>query len=248
MKQLQSLQQTRGRNNSFRNQSPLDSTADVTTSVKSPSSIFWLILHCFSCLISLILGFRFSKLVFYLLFSTSSVNYLYTTSTGGDDIAETMSFTTSLRSLSPPVGGNVSGGVVSRVVVGRHGIRIRPWPHPDPGEVMKAHKLIEAVQREQKVMYGVKNPRSLIVVTPTYVRTFQALHLTTLMHTLMNLNYEVVWIVVEAGGVSNETAALLEKVEKSKVRVKHVGFERKMPIFWEARHKMESQMRLRALR
>nr|GEY04449.1 probable beta-1,4-xylosyltransferase IRX14 [Tanacetum cinerariifolium] len=223
MKQLQSLQQTRGRNNSFRNQSPLDLTADVTTSVKSPSSIF-------------------------------CVNYLYTTSTtkttsfGGNDIAETMSFTTSLRSLSPPVGVNVSGGVVSRVVVGRHGIRIRPWPHPDPDEVMKAHKMIEAVQREQKVMYGVKNPRSLIVVTPTYVRTFQALHLTALMHTVMNLNYEVVWIVVEAGGVSNETAALLHKVEKSKVKVKHVGFERKMPIFWEARHKMESQMRLQALR
>ncbi|GJX94241.1 probable beta-1,4-xylosyltransferase IRX14 [Tanacetum coccineum] len=159
-----------------------------------------------------------------------------------------MSFTTSLRSLSPPVGVNVSGGVVSRVVVGRHGIRIRPWPHPDPDEVMKAHKMIEAVQREQKVMYGVKNPRCLIVVTPTYVRTFQALHLTTLMHTLMNLNYDVVWIVVEAGGVSNETAALLQKVEKSKVKVKHVGFQRKMPIFWEARHKMESQMRLQALR
>ncbi|KAJ0808678.1 putative 1,4-beta-D-xylan synthase [Helianthus annuus] len=112
---------------------------------------------------------------------------------------------------------------------------------------MKAHKIIEAVQREQKVQYGIKNPRSLIVVTPTYVRTFQALHLTGLMHTLMNLPYDVVWIVVEAGGATNETAALLAK-SKVKVKVMHIGFEKKMPIFWEGRHKVESEMRLKALR
>lgn len=257
---LQALQQSyanRGRNNSFRSQSPLDSSVDGAVSgagaVKSPASIFWLILHCLCCLISLILGFRFSRLIFYLIFSTSSINNLYTSTTtsfgSATDIAETLSFTTSSRSLSPPVVSNntttTAGAVTSRVVVGRHGIRIRPWPHPDPVEVMKAHKIIEAVQREQKVQYGIKNPRTLIVVTPTYVRTFQALHLTGLMHTLMNLPYDVVWIVVEAGGATNETAELLAK---SKVRIKHIGFEKKMPIFWEARHKMESQMRLRALR
>nr|XP_043618295.1 probable beta-1,4-xylosyltransferase IRX14H [Erigeron canadensis] len=254
---LQALQQSyanRGRNNSFRNQSPLDSTADGPNAVKSPASIFWLILHCLCCLISLILGFRFSRLIFYLLFSTSSINNLYTStttsfSTSANDIAETLSFTTSIRNLSPPVVAVNSDSnhsvVASRVVVGRHGIRIRPWPHPDPTQVMKAHKIIEAVQREQKVQYGIKNAKTLIAVTPTYVRTFQALHLTGLMHTLMNLNYDVVWIVVEAGGVSNETAALLAK---SKLKVRHIGFEKKMPIFWEARHKMESQMRMRALR
>ncbi|KAF5754991.1 putative 1,4-beta-D-xylan synthase [Helianthus annuus] len=37
------------------------------------------------------------------------------------------------------------------------------------------------------------------------------------MHTLMNLPYDVVWIVVEAGGATNEMAALLAK---SKVKVK----------------------------
>ncbi|KAK1433100.1 hypothetical protein QVD17_10006 [Tagetes erecta] len=245
---LQALQQSyfnRGRSNSFRNQSPLDSSIDGATTAanKSPASIFWLILHCLCCLISLVLGFRFSRLVFYFLFSTSSINNLYTATT--TDIAETLSFTTSInniRSFSPPV---VNTTVASRVVVGRHGIRIRPWPHPDPVEVMKAHKIIEAVQREQRVQYGIKSPKTLIVITPTYVRTFQALHLTGLMHTLMNLPYDVVWIVVEAGGATNETAALLAK---SKLEIKHIGFEKKMPIFWEARHKMESQMRLRALR
>ncbi|KAI3760944.1 hypothetical protein L1987_51348 [Smallanthus sonchifolius] len=239
----------RGRSNSFRGQTPLDSAVDGGNTVKSPSGIFWLILHCLCCLVSLVLGFRFSRLVFYLLFSTTSINNLYTTTTtsfgSATDIAETLSFTTSLRILSPPVVNNTTSAVTSRVVVGRHGIRIRPWPHPDPVEVMKAHKIIEAVQREQKVQYGIKNPRTLIAITPTYVRTFQALHLTGLMHTLMNLPYDVVWIVVEAGGATNETAALLAK---SELQVKHIGFEKKMPIFWEGRHKLESQMRLRALR
>ncbi|KAJ9562282.1 hypothetical protein OSB04_007442 [Centaurea solstitialis] len=252
---LQALQQSyanRGRNNSFRGgQSPLDSSSvDGTgTAVKSPASVFWLILHCFCCLISLVLGFRFSRLVFFLLFSTSSINNIYTSVGTASDIAETLSFTSSTdRNLSPPLAVNDTSAVVataSRVVVGRHGIRIRPWPHPDVTEVMRAHKIIEAVQREQRVQYGVKNPKTLIAITPTYVRTFQALHLTGLMHTLMNLPYDVVWIVVEAGGATNETATLLAK---SKLRIKHIGFEKKMPIFWEARHKMESEMRLRGLR
>ncbi|KAJ0754101.1 putative 1,4-beta-D-xylan synthase [Helianthus annuus] len=232
------------------NRPPLDSSMDGPNAVKSPSNIFWLILHCLCCLISLVLGFRFSRLVFYLFFSTSSINNLYTSTTttsfaSASDIAQTLSFTTSNANTN-----NITTGVAtSRVVVGRHGIRIRPWPHPDPVEVMKAHKIIEAVQREQKVQYGIKNPRSLIVVTPTYVRTFQALHLTGLMHTLMNLPYDVVWIVVEAGGATNETAALLAKSKvKANVKVMHIGFEKKMPIFWEGRHKVESEMRLKALR
>ncbi|KAJ0510955.1 putative 1,4-beta-D-xylan synthase [Helianthus annuus] len=77
--------------------------------------------------------------------------------------------------------------------------------------------------------------------------TFHALHMTGLMHTLMNLPYDVVWIVVEADEATNETAALLAK-SKVKVKVMHIGFEKKMPIFWEGRHKVESEMRLKALR
>ncbi|KAM0020469.1 putative 1,4-beta-D-xylan synthase [Helianthus debilis subsp. tardiflorus] len=69
------------------------------------------------------------------------------------------------------------------------------------------------------------------------------------MHTLMDLPYDVVWIVVEADGVTKEMAALLEKSKvKVKVKVMHIGFEKKMPIFWEGRHKVESEMRLKALR
>lgn len=129
--------------------------------------------------------------------------------------------------------------------MGRHGIRIRPWPHPDPVEVMKAHEIIERVQREQRVQFGVKNPRMVIVVTPTYVRTFQALHLTGVMHSLMLVPYDLVWLVVEAGGVTNETSSI---IAKSGLRTIHVGFNQRMPNSWDARHKLEAQMRLHALR
>ncbi|RID77230.1 hypothetical protein BRARA_A00158 [Brassica rapa] len=112
---------------------------------------------------------------------------------------------------------------------------------------MKAHRIIERVQREQKAVFGAgrKGSRTVIAVTPTYVRTFQALHLNGVMHSLMLVPYDVVWIVVEAGGVSNETASI---VAKSGVRVIHVGFDQRMPNTWEDRGKVEVLMRLRALR
>uniref|UniRef100_A0A5B6YTG8 Glycosyltransferases n=1 Tax=Davidia involucrata TaxID=16924 RepID=A0A5B6YTG8_DAVIN len=244
---LSALQQSYAnrRNNSFRGSAPLDSSVDGAT--KSPAAIFWLVLHGLCCLISLVLGFRFSRMVFFLLFSTSSTNTnLYPTSPFGtvaDVLQTTISSSTSLRNLELPA--NRTTDSTSRVVVGRHGILIRPWPHPNPVEVMKAHRIIERVQREQMIQYGVKNPRTLIVITPTYVRTFQTLHLTGVMHSLMNVPYDLIWIVVEAGGTTNETASLLDK---SGLRTIHIGFEQKMPISWEDRHRMEARMRFRALR
>ncbi|KAF3598004.1 hypothetical protein DY000_02024078 [Brassica cretica] len=199
----------------------------------SPSSIFWLAIHCLCCLISLILGFRFSHLVLFFLFSTSVTN-LYTTTAGVSQLLQ----------LKPLEKANVTAKS-SRVVVGRHGIRIRPWPHPNPIEVMRAHQLLERVQKEQKSLYGVRSPRAVIAVTPTYVRTFQALHLTGVMHSLMLVPYDVVWIVVEAGGKSNETASF---VGKSRLKTIHVGFDQKMPNTWEDRGKLESKMRIQALR
>ncbi|XP_059641064.1 beta-1,4-xylosyltransferase IRX14-like [Cornus florida] len=238
------------RSNSFRGGSaPLDSSADGA--VKSPATVFWLILHGLCCLISLVLGFRFSRLLLFLLFSTSTTNnfYLPTPFRTTAELAETLtvhtedSSSTSLPDPESTVNRTVVSG--SRVVVGRHGILIRPWPHPNPEEVMKAHRIIERVQREQRFQYGVKNPRTVIAVTPTYVRTFQTLHLTGVMHSLMNVPYNLIWIVVEAGGATNETASLLAK---SGLRTIHIGLGQKMPILWEGRHQMEVQMRLRALR
>lgn len=140
---------------------------------------------------------------------------------------------------------NRSSSSNSRVVVGRHGILIRPWPHPNPTEVMKAHRIIERVQREQRVEYGIKNPRCVIVITPTYVRTFQTLHLTGLMHSLMLVPYELVWIVVEAGGATNETASILEK---SRLQTIHIGLDEQMPFSWDERHQLEAKMRFRGLK
>ncbi|ESQ53366.1 hypothetical protein EUTSA_v10024924mg [Eutrema salsugineum] len=232
------------RNNSFRSPAALESS--VEGSGKSLAAVFWLVLHCLCCLISLVLGFRFSRLVFFFLFSTSSTN-LYSAPFRPDLPLKHLDVRTIGRNLDPPpvIGANTTATRSSRVVVGRHGIRIRPWPHPNPVEVMKAHQIIERVQREQKTIFGMKRSKTVIAVTPTYVRTFQALHLTGVMHSLMLVPYDLVWIVVEAGGATNETGSI---IAKSGLRAIHVGFNQRMPNTWEDRSKLEVLMRLQALR
>uniref|UniRef100_A0A1J3CQ54 Glycosyltransferases n=1 Tax=Noccaea caerulescens TaxID=107243 RepID=A0A1J3CQ54_NOCCA len=238
------------RNNSFRSPASLESSVDG--SGKSLVAVFWLVLHCLCCLISLVLGFRFSRLVFFFLFSTSSTN-LYSAPFRPDLPLKHLDVRTIDRNLdpSPVIGGNATVAAAaaatksSRVVVGRHGIRIRPWPHPNPVEVMKAHQIIERVQKEQKTIFGMKSSKTVIAVTPTYVRTFQALHLTGVMHSLMLVPYDLVWIVVEAGGATNETSSI---IAKSGLRTIHVGFNQRMPNTWEDRSKLEVLMRLEALR
>ncbi|KAF8098933.1 hypothetical protein N665_0255s0010 [Sinapis alba] len=217
----------RRNNNSFR--SPVDSSVDG--SVKSSLAAFWLLLHCLCCLISLLLGFRFSRLVFFF--------FLVSTPPSSTP------FRPDLPHTDPSSNATTEEVKSSRVVVGRHGILIRPWPHPDPVEVMKAHRIIERVQKEQKAVFGGGSSKTVIAVTPTYVRTFQALHLNGVMHSLMLVPYDVVWIVVEAGGASNETALI---IAKSGLRTIHVGFNQRMPNTWEDRSKVEVLMRLQALR
>ncbi|XAR57765.1 1,4-beta-D-xylan synthase [Bertholletia excelsa] len=231
------------RSNSFRGSDP---SADG--GAKSPAAAFWLVLHGLCCVVSLVLGFRFSRLLFFLFLSASnSGTNLYSMSPfrAATEVADSLTVQTTLSPPKLQSPGNGTGVSASRVVVGRHGILIRPWPHPDPVEVMKAHRIIERVQKEQRLQYGVKSPRTVIAITPTYVRTFQTLHLTGVMHSLMNVPYDLIWIVVEAGGTTSETASLLAK---SGLRVIHIGFDQKMPISWEDRHRMEARMRLRALR
>ncbi|VFQ69208.1 unnamed protein product [Cuscuta campestris] len=228
------------RSNSFRGALPLDSSSDG----KSPATVLWLFLHCLCCLISLVLGFRFSRSLFFLSLSNSS--------TIGDNLYALPFHDSEGASLSVKealhrrISSNGTMAVAgSRVVVGRHGILIRPWPHPNSTEVMQAHKIIDIVQKEQMLQYGIKSPKTVIAITPTYVRTFQTLHLTGVMHSLMNVPYNVVWIVVEAGGTSNETASLLAK---SGLRTVHLEFREKMPLLWKGRHNLESKMRVHALR
>lgn len=56
-------------------------------------------------------------------------------------------------------------------------------------DVMRTHSIIERGQCEQRLDYGgVKNPKLITVVTPTYGLTFQALNLTGLIHLLEKKN------------------------------------------------------------
>ncbi|CAB80355.1 UDP-glucuronyltransferase-like protein [Arabidopsis thaliana] len=230
-----------------KSKSPTSLDSSVDGSGKSLIAVFWLILHCLCCLISLVLGFRFSRLVFFFLFSTSSTN-LYSLPFRPDLPVKHLDVHTIGRTLDPGANGTTVVATAtksSRVVVGRHGIRIRPWPHPNPVEVMKAHQIIGRVQKEQKMIFGMKSSKMVIAVTPTYVRTFQALHLTGVMHSLMLVPYDLVWIVVEAGGATNETGLI---IAKSGLRTIHVGIDQRMPNTWEDRSKLEVFMRLQALR
>ncbi|XP_042496810.1 probable beta-1,4-xylosyltransferase IRX14H [Macadamia integrifolia] len=248
------MQQTwNNRRNNFRPNGLLDSGIDGP--YKSPSALFWLVLHGLFCLFSLVMGFRFSRLIIFLLFSTTNnnissiTNHLYNTTftSTTTNVAEGLTSQTlpTLQNPDTPFNETTHINTGSHIVVGRHGILVRPWPHPDPVEVMKAHRILERVQSGQRLQYGIKNPRPLIVITPTYVRTFQTLHLTGLMHSLMLAPYNLTWIVVEAGGPTTETASLLAKCG---CRTIHIGFDERMPISWEDRHQMEARMRLRALR
>ncbi|MCL7026343.1 hypothetical protein MKW94_005390 [Papaver nudicaule] len=65
------------------------------------------------------------------------------------------------------------------------------------------------------------------------------------MHSLMLVPYDLIWIVVEAGGRTKETS---EIIKKSGLRNFHVDFDTRLSISWEHRHKMEVQMRIHGLR
>jgi len=66
------------------------------------------------------------------------------------------------------------------------------------------------------------------------------------MHTLSLVRGPVTWIVIEAGGVSNDTAELLAQARVHKVV--HLGYPRLMPVAFEARWILESHLRVEGLR
>ncbi|THU63725.1 hypothetical protein C4D60_Mb01t18860 [Musa balbisiana] len=211
----------------------------------SPGVLFWPTVHVLCCLLSAAAGFRFSRLLFLLLFSpsppsSSSLHHRHLLRQPPPAVLPSPP-QPHIHLPPPPPAAAAS----NRVVVGRHGIRVRPWPHPNAAEVARAHEILARVQQEQRRRYGVKDPRPVLVVTPTYARTFQALHLTGLLHSLMLVPHPLTWLVVEAGGVSNETAALLAR---SRLPVVHLPFHEQMPVRWHDRHRLEARMRLHALR
>ena len=67
-----------------------------------------------------------------------------------------------------------------------------------------------------------------------------------LLHTLSLVLAPVTWIVVEAGGVTNETSSLLQNAQVE--RVVHLGWNEGMPYDPEEQAKVETRMRIEGLR
>ncbi len=67
-----------------------------------------------------------------------------------------------------------------------------------------------------------------------------------LLHTLSLVPVHVTWIVMEAGGVTNETAYFLSKARVH--RLLHLGFGDAMPAGLKERGQLEAHMRVEGLR
>eukprot|EP00249_Psilotum_nudum_P010755 c22743_g1_i1 orf=656-2263(-) len=250
--------------NGWSNARPLDDL------LKSSPTLFRITLHGLLCIVSLVLGFRLSReaLLVVVSFKQPDSSLLARTFSrfnraeriSGSELALRFPYVSlpgkGLESAFPPPeqhGGGIPSvprptppaGKSSRVHVGRHQILVRAWPHPDPVQTIKAHRLMELVQREQKLASGVKQRKQLLVITFTYVRTFQAVHMTCLMHTLRLVPGPLVWIVIEAGGASNETAVLLSD---SGLLYFHLGIGEAMPSEWVDRLRVEMLLRIEGLR
>ena len=212
--------------------SSVDGRGASPTAESSRPAILSILIHAVFCALSLFVGFRVSRVLFVLLVASPNPNLHL----------KNIIMESSPAPPSPDPTVRKSG-----VVVGRHGILIRPWPHPNPAEVMKAHQILRRVQQEQRLLYGLKNNRRIIAVTPTYVRTFQAVHLAGVMNSLMVVPYEVTWIVVEAGGAATDETAAIFRHRKG-LDIIHTAFPEDMATIWAERHRMETRMRLHALR
>ncbi|MCO5563321.1 hypothetical protein L7F22_016961 [Adiantum nelumboides] len=222
-------------------------------SIRSSASFFRLILHSLLCIAALVLGFRLSgetRLVAVFIkpahgtFLSSSIARFYQARSFGawpgspyviDD----------RRDFTPVVSESPPSAKSSRVHVGRHEILIRPWPHPNPVQTLTAHGLIEQIQHEQQRLYGLQERKQVIVVTSTYVRAFQAVYLSSLIHTLRIVPGPLVWIVVEAGGVSNETAEMLSQ---SRLSYYHLATQETMPADLRRKEQLEIHLKLEGLR
>ena len=152
----------------------------------------WLLLHALFCATSMVVGFRFSCLIVFLLFlPTPPINpaaHLVLLVSSPDPIHHI-------------------------VFVGCHPIRIRAWPHRDPSELLKAHRILAAVRNAQHntKRRGVGLARHVIAVTPTTTSALQVPSLTSLAHTLRLIDARLVWIVVEPSHRTNVVAAVLSR-------------------------------------
>ncbi|KAK3143534.1 hypothetical protein QOZ80_4AG0301490 [Eleusine coracana subsp. coracana] len=195
----------------------------------------WLLLHALFCATSMAVGFRFSRLIVYLLFlptpltnptahlvslvsppvMLAGANATATTITTTTTTTTTITTTTTVAEVAAAHHAHVHHGPV---FVGRHPIRVRPWPHPDPAELLKAHRILAAVQDAQRRFSHHRNaavasqqPRPVVAVTPTTTSALQVPSLTSLAHTLRLVDAQLVWIVVEPGHRTDAVAAVLAR-------------------------------------
>lgn len=82
--------------------------------------------------------------------------------------------------------------------------------------VVQLHEALVELNQED---WGLSARKQLIVVTPTYNRTFQAYYLNRVSQVLRLVQPPLLWIVVETNGASMETAEILRK---SKVMYRHL--------------------------
>lgn len=134
----------------------------------------------------------------------------------------------------------------TRSRVGRHGVLVRERPHPYPSQVLASLSLLALLQELQQLKQNLPRPRELIVVTTTLARTFQKLHMLGLINSLRSARCPLLWVVVEGGRASAETASLLRSsglpyVHLAAGNVKDAGH-------WQGREVLEYSLRLHGLR
>jgi putative beta-1,4-xylosyltransferase IRX14 len=194
----------------------------------------WLLLHALFCATSMAVGFRFSRLIVYLLFLptppinpaahlvslVSSPAVALAGANATATITTTTTTTTTVTTTTTTVAADIGGAHPHHhhhrhgpVFVGRHPIRVRAWPHPDPSELLKAHRILAAVQNAQRSTKrrGAGPARPVIAVTPTTTSALQVPSLTSLAHTLRLVDAQLVWIVVEPGNRTDAVAAVLSR-------------------------------------
>ncbi|XP_024395814.1 probable beta-1,4-xylosyltransferase IRX14H isoform X1 [Physcomitrium patens] len=213
----------------------------VTTLCSKRVSILRILTQCIFCIAALILGFRVS-------YEANLVRVLDVeeTSRQNSQVPIQRVHESNLRVFKSQNARLTPRGKSSQVYVGRHPILKRPWPHPDPIEMAQAYNMLARVQLEQQRLYGIENWKPIIAITPTYFRTFQSLHLSGLMHTLSLVRRPVTWIVIEASGISAETAELLRQVRVHKLV--HLGASEHLPRTLQDRIILEARLRTEGLR
>ncbi|CAI5500058.1 unnamed protein product [Closterium sp. Naga37s-1] len=148
------------------------------------------------------------------------------------------------------------------VKTGRHEILIRPNPSPDPRQLVVSQSLLRLLQENERLRLLAQEdgrlssppPRRVIVITPTYKRTFQQLLMLGLINSLKRVQAPVLWVVIEATK-TEETARIIAKAtigdsgsENPEVEIAHLGVEEEMAEDWDERILLEQRMRVVGLR